>query len=160
MVGLPQTVIGKPQTKVGSPRTAVGQLGHVLQRTVVGPVAVAFVAGAGALVLQRFDPNEAGHYPSCPFLLLTGLFCPGCGSTRMLHALTEGDLAGALAMNPLAVALLPVLGLYYVDWTRRVLTAARRRSTLPAAAVWAFLVLVVAFGIARNLPAGTWLAPG
>lgn len=72
--------------------------------------------GAGALVaavvLARFDPNAAGSVlPPCPFHALTGLYCPGCGSTRALHALLGGDIGQAMAMNPLLVLLLPVLAL-------------------------------------------------
>ena len=61
--------------------------------------------GAGAFgVLRRIDPNVAGNpLPPCPLRALTGLYCPGCGSTRTLHALLHGDLATAMAMNPLLV---------------------------------------------------------
>ena len=146
---------------VGGPTTGVVDRGrHLLGHTVAGPSAVAAGSAAVLALLARFDPNQAGHYPSCPFLALTGLFCPGCGSTRMLHALTEVDLATALAMNPLALVLLPVLALYWVDWTRRVVTGARRRSILPAWVVWGFLSVVLLFSVLRNLPATSWLAPG
>lgn len=39
--------------------------------------------------------------PGCFFRGLTGLPCPGCGATRGLAALLEGDVAGAFASNPL-----------------------------------------------------------
>src|SRR5690606_29528852 len=46
------------------------------------------VAGAAAtLVVATVSPEEPGHYPTCPFLALTGAWCPGCGSLRALHAL-------------------------------------------------------------------------
>ena len=52
------------------------------------------VAAAGAWVLQRVDPNAAGSpLPGCVFYQFTGLYCPGCGMTRALHALVHGDLA-------------------------------------------------------------------
>ena len=38
----------------------------------------------------------------CVFKNLTGLPCPTCGSTRAIGRLFALDLAGALAMNPLA----------------------------------------------------------
>lgn len=41
----------------------------------------------------------------CPFRLLTGLPCPGCGTTRALTALSAGDLSAALSLNPVAVGL-------------------------------------------------------
>jgi uncharacterized protein DUF2752 len=38
----------------------------------------------------------------CLFRAVTGLPCLTCGATRALGELVSGDLAGALAMNPLA----------------------------------------------------------
>jgi hypothetical protein len=54
----------------------------------------------GAFVLLGFVP--------CTFALVFGLPCPGCGTTRALRALLEGDVARALHLNPLGpvVALL------------------------------------------------------
>ena len=58
------------------------------------------------------DPNAPGHYPPCPFLAVTGLWCPGCGSLRALHALLHLDVGTALARNPFAV-----LASIYIAWT-------------------------------------------
>ncbi len=40
----------------------------------------------------------------CAFKAFTGLPCPTCGSTRAAAHLARLDLAGALALNPLATA--------------------------------------------------------
>ena len=75
---------------------------------------------AGAALLWHADPNAPGSLlPPCPFATLTGLFCPGCGATRALHALLHLDVAGAFAMNPLLVLCLPLLalfGLHFAGW--------------------------------------------
>lgn len=39
--------------------------------------------------------------PVCVFHLATGVPCPTCGGTRCARALLAGDLAGAVAWNPL-----------------------------------------------------------
>ena len=44
----------------------------------------------------------AGLLPACPWHTVTGFACPGCGSTRAILRLLEGDLAAGLAFNPLA----------------------------------------------------------
>jgi hypothetical protein len=71
-----------------------------------------FALGAGsALVLAPLVPRIAPFVPACPFHALTGMPCPGCGSTRALVALVGGDFAAALGWNP--VAALAILG----GWT-------------------------------------------
>jgi hypothetical protein len=45
----------------------------------------------------------------CTFKMTTGIPCMTCGGTRTLALLARGDLAGALAMNPLVAAAFLVL---------------------------------------------------
>lgn len=37
----------------------------------------------------------------CPFALITGTACPGCGLTRAAASLARGDLVSALTFHPL-----------------------------------------------------------
>ena len=55
--------------------------------------------------------TSPGHYPTCPFLAITGWYCPGCGSLRAVHDLLHGDLAGAVRPQPAGRARRPVPGL-------------------------------------------------
>ena len=74
--------------------------------------------------------------PLCPFRMMTGIPCPGCGLTRAtLHALT-GDFAGALRFHPLVFVLAPLVGWSILRATlvsAKVIATARARSR-PAAA--------------------------
>ena len=65
------------------------------------------LAAAALSLLWRSDPRtwSAGR---CPTAALTGLHCPGCGSTRGLHALLHGDVAAAWRFNPAMVLVLPL----------------------------------------------------
>lgn len=124
--------------------------------------AAAVAAATGVVLLNRYDPNAADSpFPPCVFNLLTGLYCPGCGSTRCLHALVHGDVMRALEMNPLLVLALiavPAMLAWNRGWRPRVLAPVMR----PLAAPLFWLVLIPAFAIARNLPwmPFAWLAPG
>ncbi len=91
-------------------------------------------------------------YPPCPFRLATGLFCPGCGSGRAVHALVHGEWGRALGLNPVLVLLLPP-GLV---WTATLLWRGLGRGLPPLApprpTATILLVVVSAFWVLRNLP--------
>ncbi|HWI41974.1 MAG TPA: DUF2752 domain-containing protein [Nocardioides sp.] len=118
---------------------------------------------AALTVLGTRDPNQAGHYPSCPFLALTGHWCPGCGSLRAIHALLHGDLVTAWERNPLAVLMLPVVVLLLLAWAGRTLGVLGPRTLhptrIPVAAVWGLLAVVLAYWVLRNVPGWTFLSP-
>jgi hypothetical protein len=120
---------------------------------------VAALVVVGTAYVAAVDPNEAGHYPTCPFLYLTGYACPGCGTLRAVHDLATGHPVEALQRNPLAVLLIPVAVLALLAWVRRAALGRRRRWDLPVWLPWAFLALTVAFGVLRNLPEIGWLGP-
>jgi hypothetical protein len=126
---------------------------------VARPVATAVLAAAAVGYLAAVDPNEPGHYPGCPFLAITGWYCPGCGSLRAVHALAHGHLGEALARNPLTVLTLPVLAWCWATWTWRLVTGRRRETALPAWVIWGWLGVVLAFWLVRNLPGFGWLSP-
>lgn len=128
-------------------------------RRLLGPIGGALGGVAGVAVVATVDPNEPGHYPTCPFLAVTGRYCPGCGSLRAVHALAHGDVGEALARNPLLVASVPLVLVLWGLWVRRTVTGKQRTWAAPAWWIWGLLVLVLAYWVARNLPGATWLAP-
>jgi hypothetical protein len=123
------------------------------------PLAAAAAAGAAVAYVALVDPNQAGHYPTCPFLALTGLYCPGCGALRAVHALSRGDLATAASLNVLVVAAVPLLVALWSGWARRRWTGVPRTWLAPGWLLWALLAVVLGFAVLRNLPAVAWLAP-
>ena len=77
--------------------------------------AIASAAAVFACVLFFFDPMTSAFYPRCPSKLLTGYDCPGCGTTRALHALVHLDFGAALRYNAALFVLGPLLLLYAAD---------------------------------------------
>ena len=65
----------------------------------------------GLLVVYFFDPSNEGIYPLCPFLALTGLRCPGCGTLWALHSLLHGRFLAAWEFNPALIVSIPVIAL-------------------------------------------------
>ncbi len=114
-----------------------------------------FLAGGAALgVLWSFEPAGQFFYPRCWLHETTGLLCPGCGTTRALHALLHGQWVAALKLNALAVSGLGVgawLGVRWL-WGTRTGRWWRNPFTHPYV-IAAEGGLAVGFGVARNL---TW----
>lgn len=128
------------------------KLQHLIcNRKAGGIVRVAGLAVILVLV-YRVDPGVSALYPPCPVHYLTGLFCPGCGSLRALHALLHGRMMEAFSMNALMVISLPLLGLLLVR------PAWSHKRWVP----WVALAVLIVYAIARNLPVRPFsmLAPG
>lgn len=66
------------------------------------------LAAAGAWLLYNYAPTAYGFYPRCVFKMLTGLDCPGCGTTRALHHLLHGRVEEAFRLNPMLFVLMVV----------------------------------------------------
>ncbi|MER7703883.1 DUF2752 domain-containing protein [Kitasatospora sp. NPDC097605] len=129
-------------------------------RRLVPPLAAAAAVALPAGYVAAVDPNVPGHYPDCPFLAATGWWCPGCGGLRCVHALTHGDLSGALHDNAVAVLLFAVLGVLWARWLWAALRALPGPRLALGARRWVLVgLLVLVFTVVRNLPVGAGLAP-
>jgi len=107
---------------------------------------------AALAILYFFAPGAKSIYPPCPFHLITGLHCPGCGTLRAMNALLHGHVLTAFGFNPLALLMLPVVGYFFLSY----LLTAFGRKPLPHILVspnwwWSFLGMVIIFWITRNL---------
>lgn len=77
--------------------------------------------------LYFFNPSDFKFFPRCPFLILTGYQCPGCGTLRGIHALLNLRFMDAMKLNPLMVASIPLIIVLLINkkialhqWTPRV----------------------------------------
>jgi hypothetical protein len=105
------------------------------------------VLAGGLAYIGLVDPHNPGSvFPVCPFRLLTGWNCPGCGALRMIHDLLHGDLAAAINDNVLLLAGIPVLA----GWI--LLRRRRGKSPLTITAMAAVVIAAVAWTVLRNLP--------
>jgi hypothetical protein len=125
-------------------------------------VGLAILGLAGIAFLYAFDPRNPGVIPACPFLSLTGCFCPGCGTLRALHTLLRGDVAGAIGYNVLTVLSLPFIAYSYGTGAMRAFgLKAPHLVLVHPRLIWALLAAIVAFWVLRNVPVAplTMLAP-
>lgn len=91
---------------------------------------------------------------SCPFHTITGLHCPGCGSTRAFYQILHGNILAAFDLNPLMMLALPFICYALAS---EILFLATKKWILPklnikSIWIWVILVVVILYWILRNLP--------
>lgn len=102
-------------------------------------------------IYYALDPSASTVFPRCLILTLTGYKCPGCGGQRAIHALLNGDVAGAFRYNAFLLIAIP--------WIMLCLYAESRRTRNPQLYVrlnapllgWLLLALVVIWWVLRNI---------
>lgn len=111
-------------------------------------VVAAYVVAATWLV----SGSSRWAHVVCPFRTVTGLDCPGCGSTRSTAALVRGDVVEAfdrhlLAPPVLAAVVVVAARAAFAPWCRSPWQFTMSRTTLFVA-----LGVVAVFTVARNMP--------
>ncbi|MGH9929780.1 MAG: DUF2752 domain-containing protein [Pyrinomonadaceae bacterium] len=105
----------------------------------------------GATYLFIFEPGRTGFFPACPFRMVTGFACPGCGSTRGLHRLLHGDLIAAFEFNPLMVLSLPFLLYAIMRYTAAAVSGRPlQKHFVNAKYIWMLFAVIMSFWVFRN----------
>ena len=87
----------------------------------------------------------------CLFHEITGLYCPGCGITRLLFSLLQLDFLNAFKSNPLIFVLI-VLYIGYLLLKIVLKITKNKEITIPNYVYYILLVIVILFGVVRNIP--------
>jgi Protein of unknown function (DUF2752) len=105
-------------------------------------------------LLASLRPVDGG-VTVCPFALITGMACPGCGMTRAASSLIRGDLTTAMGYHPLV----PLIAILLVGgWAWYMLRRSGRVQPLPTRWVNSILIVtgVMLLGVwAARLLSGT-----
>ncbi|WP_353893594.1 DUF2752 domain-containing protein [Proteinivorax hydrogeniformans] len=90
---------------------------------------------------------------TCLIREITGIYCPGCGTIRALTQMIQGNFLAAMSHNVLAVLFTPLLLWYIASSIALVLSGkSLPQFSLSSKGVWVLLIVVVLFGVARNIP--------
>lgn len=97
----------------------------------------------------------------CIFHEITGYYCPGCGITRCLFSLLEGNIYKAFMYNQLVFILLPFLILYMIYNIYIYIFNKENKviKKIPNSIFIILLCIVIVFGILRNLNCFPYLRP-
>lgn len=102
------------------------------------------------VIYGTLNPAET-PFPRCPFLLLTGWQCPGCGSQRAIHALLHGNLLQAWNYNAALVCSIPLLSLMVFAALNRERLCRLYNILNSSTACLVWLVSLIGWAIFRNL---------
>lgn len=94
----------------------------------------------------------------CVYHLLTHLYCPGCGLTRMLTAIMNHNFYQAFRWNPLLFIVLPLLIVVYMVEIIIYIFKGSFTERFLHILCWIACLLVV-YGIIRNLSLFSWFMP-
>ena len=119
-------------------------------RIAILAVSLALLAGL-ACVYFMFDPARSGLFPHCPFLMMTGFKCPGCGSQRAIHSLLHLDFATAFRYNALLVLSLPFVLLCLFAAVCRVKLQRLYMAVNSRLSMSLFTALALLWWVARNV---------
>ncbi|AVF47599.1 DUF2752 domain-containing protein [Elizabethkingia anophelis] len=116
-------------------------------------VVLLLLCGGAVYIFYRYNPETSGFFLQCPFKLLTGYDCPGCGSQRALHALLHGEIKQSFAYNPLFIIAIPyvILGFIFNQDKVKAKYPGFRKVLFGQKAIYMILFIVIAFWLLRNL---------
>lgn len=140
------------------PAAPFTSLGVRLGRTGVVLLLTAIMAAAGFLWLKVLVPYTFIEPIPCPFEAMTGYDCPGCGLQSSLANLFALRWKYVLMANILSPVLLPLFYILVISWSAdRLFGLVIWRFDPPAWVVFAGAIIVILYGVLRNIPAlGIW----
>ena len=110
------------------------------------------------LLLFYFFINKLFNFSiPCPFYYITHLYCPGCGITRMFFSILHLEFYQAFRYNPLVFILL-ILSIIYLK-IKFILKKFNINIKIPEYIWYILLVIIIVYGILRNIPELSWLTP-
>lgn len=121
-----------------------------MRRSLLLVVAVLVMLVLG-FIYYALDPSTSDAFPRCSFLSLTGYKCPGCGGQRAVHALLNGDVAGAFRFNALLMIAVPWMGLCLFAESRRTRNPRLYARLNPELLMSLFLALTLSWWLLRNI---------
>lgn len=112
-----------------------------------------FLLCGGIIFYYNFNPLSESFLIKCPFKVMTGLDCPGCGSQRAVHEILHGNFRSAVAFNPLFVIALPYafMGILFEYFSLKYKFPKVRKILFGQTAIYIVAAVIILFFILRNL---------
>ena len=96
----------------------------------------------------------------CPIYKITGLYCPGCGVTRMCVSLINLDFCSAFHNNQLIFLSIPIFIIFGVVQTvKYIKTGKNSLNRFQEYFLYIYIIVLILFGVLRNIPYFYFLRP-
>lgn len=108
-------------------------------------------ATIGIVLVKVYNPEKESFFIPCMLYKLTGIKCPGCGMTRSIHYLVNGNIKQAIWYN---LMLIPIIILVIYALYRYIRYLVKNEEVINKVLEnWlkVFLVIILIFGVTRNL---------
>jgi len=103
-------------------------------------------------IIYFFIYRRLGFGIPCVFYELTGLKCPGCGSTKLCASLLMLDFASAFNSNPCIFVMLPLLAYFLIKYIYCYIRWGRVRfNTVENIILIIMIIALLIFGVLRNI---------
>lgn len=110
------------------------------------------------IIVFMTDPSKTPITPPCSFNYFTGLYCPGCGMTRAIHAALHFRFFEAFSYNLLWPFMIVIISGSFYIWFYFLVSGKnpfnpfneffKKYSFLG----WTIVIVIFAFWILRNIP--------
>lgn len=125
-------------------------------KSIVKPIAVILVIGFIYTVIHY----TTGFSLFCPFNRFLGVYCPGCGISRMFFNLFEFDFLSAFKSNCVLFCVLPVLFVFFIWHSYRYVRYGKRGiSKWENRALYFLIAVLIIFAVVRNIYPADFLVP-
>ncbi len=112
------------------------------------PVAIFLAAGFAYYLFHKLT----GLSLFCPIYRFLGLYCPGCGVTRMCVHLLHGEFGEAFSSNSAVLCLMPVGAAVWLSHAYRYIRYGETRYTrFENIVLYILIAVLLLFCVARNI---------
>ena len=123
---------------------------------VISAVAILVTAGFAYMIINKYT----GFYIPCVFHLVTGLYCPGCGVSGMCISIAQLDFVSAFKHNSALLVMSPLFVLLFVSIIYRYIKkGSLMTSKWQNVLIFIMIAVLLVFGVLRNIPYFSFLAP-
>lgn len=120
-----------------------------LTKTIV--ILLPFILLPAIYFVAKLLSNYTYLFPPCVSFTLFHFHCPGCGLTRSVLALLNGDILLSIRQNFLPVFAIFICAWLYIELVFFVFNKKPPFTLLKTKYLWAFLIILLLYTVLRNV---------